>query len=450
MPRSADRMLVLLFASNFLTLFDRAMPTVVIEEIRADFGLTDTAIGVLAAALTIVYASAGIPLGRLADRRSRTAVAAGGLAVFSILTAASGLAVSFATLLIIRVGVSIGDAACAPAANALVGDLYPAERRPGATAVVALGLPLGLMLAYLTGGAVADAFGNWRAPFFLTVIPGLLVARALWRAPEPPRGAADHLSAAGGGAAARPLRRIAAVATVRRLLVAFLAYNAAAAAVISFAVPLLRRHWGLSLTEASITTGLVVGLTGLVGLTAGGPLADRATRRSLPARLWLGAGCLALAAPLTAVALGAGDASAAVFALVFGAGWLLAYAFYTCAYPVINDVVEPRLRATATAGMLALSALIGGAGGPLIVGGLSDADAHRAMEAAGATALSTAQRGTGLREAMLVVVPAALLLAAVSMLWASRSVERDRARMLARAASPEPSGPVEPAGAGPR
>jgi MFS family permease len=427
----ARRLLVLLVAANLLNFFDRVMPGILVERIRVEFRLGDVQIGLLASALTLVYATAGVPLGRLADRGPRNIVVGAGLAAWSLFTAATAAASSFAVLLMTRVGVGIGEASCAPAANSLIGDLYPADRRSRAVAVFMLGLPLGLMLAYFTVGPIADAFDSWRAPFLLAVLPGLVVALLLLRTPQPVRGAAEGVAVV-HDPVTRPVRRLARLPTFWWLLLAFVAYNVAAQTVGVFFVPLLQRHFGLSLGAASVVTGFVVGVTGLVGLVVFGGVADRATRRSARLRVALGAGCLGLAAPLTLLALVLDDAPVGVFAVVFGLGWLLTYGLSPCFYAAVSDVVEPRLRATAVAVLFALGYLLGGALGPLVVGAVSDARARQAMTQAGKHVLTTEFKGVGLHDAMLFTVPASLVIAAAAMVLASRSVARDRRRMLAR------------------
>ena len=188
---NAASVLALLFLANLFNFFDRTMPAILIEEVREDFALSDTQIGLVASAFTVVYAIAGIPLGRLADLRPRRKIMGWGLAAWSVLTAASGAVGSFATLLLVRLGVGIGEASYAPAANSLIADLYPAARRSRAIAIFMLGLPIGLVLAYFTVGAIAEAFDSWRAPFFLAAIPGLILAVFIFRIREPARGAAE-------------------------------------------------------------------------------------------------------------------------------------------------------------------------------------------------------------------------------------------------------------------
>ena len=120
-------------------------------------------------------------------------------------------------------------------------------------------------------------------------------------------------------------------------------------------------------------------MTGLVGLTAGGWVADAIHKRSERGRLVFGAGSLVVAAIATAAGLASGRQSVTLFAALFGLGWLAQYGYYTSVYPAIQDVIEPRLRATAVAVYFAAMYLLGGAFGPAVVGGLSDALARSAM-----------------------------------------------------------------------
>lgn len=108
-----------------------------------------------------------------------------GIVAWSLLTAASGTAWNYVSLLLMRVGVGVGEASYAPAANSTIADLYPAGKRARAFGLFQLGLPVGLVLAYFSVGAIAEAFGTWRAPFVLAAIPGLLIAAGFFLVREP-------------------------------------------------------------------------------------------------------------------------------------------------------------------------------------------------------------------------------------------------------------------------
>jgi MFS family permease len=157
--------LILLFLINLMNFFDRTIPAVVLEPIRKEFGLDDTALGILGASFTLIYAVAGVPLGYLADRFRRTYILAAGLTAWSLLTAASGLAWSFMSFFWIRLLVGVGEASCAPAANSVIGDLFPSEKRARALGVFMLGLPLGLLLAFSIVGALAHLAPSTAPPF---------------------------------------------------------------------------------------------------------------------------------------------------------------------------------------------------------------------------------------------------------------------------------------------
>jgi MFS family permease len=423
----ARRVLFLLFLANLLNFFDRTIPAILNEPIRLEYGLNDLQLGVIGAAFTLVYAVAGIPLGRLADRGSRTKIMGWGLVVWNGFTAANAAAWNFGSFLVARMGVGLGEASYAPASNALIGDLFPAERRSRALGLFMLGLPLGLLLAFFTVGAMVEAFGDWRAPFLVAAVPGFVLALFVFRIREPERGASERVRSAGAEVEA-PIRSVLSTRTILWVILSGIAVNFSAYAGNGFLVPMIQRYFGLELTAAAVTTGFIVGVTGLIGLTAGGAVADKIYQRKPSGRLVYGAASLVVAALATAAALATGPDSVTVFAVLFGIGWLAQYAYYTSVYPAIQDVVAPRLRATAVALYFAGMYILGGAFGPVVVGGLSDLLAQRAMTAAGALELTDAYRATGLHDAMY-LVPVALAVTAVFVYLASRSFDADAARM---------------------
>ena len=423
------RVLALLFVANLLNFFDRTIPAILNEPIRIEWSLDDLQLGVIAAAFTVIYAIAGLPLGRLADRGSRKKVMGWGVAVWSGFTAANAFAWSFGSFLVARMGVGVGEASYAPASSSLIGDLFPAERRSRALGIFMLGLPFGLMAAFFTVGPIVAAFGDWRAPFVVAALPGLVVAALLFLIREPERGASEKVRrSAAAPPVARPARTVLRTRTILWIILSGVTVNFAAYAGNGFLVPMIQRYFGLELTAAAVTTGFIVGVTGLFGLTAGGWVADSIYRRSERGRLVFGAGSLVVAALATAAALATGRQSITLFAALFGLGWLAQYGYYTSVYPAIQDVVEPRLRATAVALYFAGMYLLGGAFGPVVVGALSDRLAGAAMAAAGAPAMTDAFRAVGLHDAMF-LIPVSLLLTAVFVFFASRSFDADARRM---------------------
>ncbi|QEY58876.1 MFS transporter [Pseudomonas sp. C27(2019)] len=424
---NAWRVLFLLFLANLFNFFDRAVPSIVMEPIRLEWGLTDFQIGMLGTAFTMVYAIAGIPLGRMADTGSRKKIMGWGLLLWSSLTAVNGAVQGFWGFLLARMGVGIGEASYGPAANSLIGDMFPANRRARAMGIFMLGLPLGLLLAFFTTGAMVEAFDSWRAPFFIAALPGIILALFMFMIREPKRGDAE-LVVIQVTAVQQPIRKILAIPTMWWLTLAGLCYNFATYANTSFMVPMLQRYFDLELTQAAMSVGVIVGVTGLFALPLGGWIADRLHVRIANGRLLFGGVSLLLTSLCTGIALVAGDIDVVIFVGLFALGWVFAYNFYTCVYTAVQDVVEPRLRATAMALFFAGLYLLGGGLGPVIVGGLSDYFAQQAMLAAGASQISEAFRAIGLHSAMY-LVPVAMGLTGVFLLIAISTFKNDAQKM---------------------
>lgn len=424
---NAWRVLILLFLANLFNFFDRVIPSVVAEPIRKEWMLTDFQLGAVFSAFTIVYAVAGIPLGRMADTGSRRAIMGWGLVAWSAFTGATALAWSYASFFVVRLLVGVGEASYAPAANSLIGDLFPSNKRSRAIGIFMLGLPIGLLLAYFTVGAMVKAFGSWRAPFYIAMVPGLVLAIFMFFIKEPARGAAEE-SKVSEHKIERPTRKVLSIPTMWWIILAGITCNMAAYATNAFMVPLLQRYFQLSLQSAAVNTGIIVGLSGLIGLTAGGWVADKLHQINERARLTFGALSLLGAAVFCWLALRLGGAEVGMFTALFAFGWLLQYNYYTCVYPAVQDVVEPRLRATAMAIFFAAMYLLGGAFGPLVVGFLSDRFANAAMVAAGASQMTDQFRAVGLHDAM-ILIPVTLLLTGIAVWLANRSFATDHANM---------------------
>ena len=424
---NAWRVLFLLFLANLFNFFDRTIPSVIVEPMRLEWSLSDFQVGLIGTAFTIVYALAGIPLGRMADTGSRSKIMGWGLIVWSGMTGLSGMAWNYMSFLLIRMGVGLGEASYAPAANSLLGDLFPAHKRARAMGIFMLGLPLGLLLAYFTVGAMVTAFGSWRAPLFIAAVPGIVLAFFLFMIKEPRRGAAETVTVT-STPVQQPIRKILAIRTFFWLVLAGLAFNFAAYACNTFMVPLLQRYFLLPLEQAAIATGVIVGVTGLFGLTLGGWIADRVHLKWATGRLMFAALSMLIAAITTGYALLAGRIEISLFVAVFSIGWLFSYNYFTCVYTAMQDVIEPRLRATAMALFFAGLYLLGGGIGPIAVGLVSDHYAQVAMLAAGASEMNETFKADGLHAAML-MIPAAFLLAMLALLQASRCFVHDAARM---------------------
>jgi MFS family permease len=430
---SAAYALVVLFLINTMNFFDRQILAAVTEPIRKEWMLGDAAMGWLGTAFTLIYAAVGVPLGRWADRGSRAKILGLGVAVWSLFTAASGVAWNYWSLFAARMGVGIGEASCAPAGNSLLGDLYPASKRARAIAVFMLGLPVGIFLSNFLTGLIAKEWG-WRAAFFLATVPGLLLAVMALRIREPERGAAEGHQAAAAAQAGRsrwwPYVRVLGIPTMWWIALSGALHNFNAYAVNAFTPAYLMRYHGMDLRQANTVAAFTLGAVGVVGLLGGGLAADWARRWRPDGRMLLSTLALLVSTPCVYFALDRPAGAVAGFVALMAVGWMLIYVYYVTVYPAIQDVVEPQLRGTAMALYFFAMYLLGGAFGTSVLGMLSDFYARRAMTAAGAGAMNEAFRAAGLHDAFYVVPLVSLVLALVLFIG-SRTVTKDMARMQA-------------------
>ncbi len=418
----------LLFGINTMNFYDRMILSVVAEPIRKEWTLSDSALGLLGTAFTLIYAFISVPCGRLTDTRPRKWILSAGCAIWSLLTAVSGMAQSFWALCAARLGVGVGEASCAPAANSLIGDLFPPQQRSRAVSLFMLGLPVGMFLSFLISGLVASAYG-WRASFYVALLPGLVLAGLALALPEPARGSSegrvDPTHRPGS-----PYMVLLSVPTFLWIIISGALHNFNMTAATSFMTAFLARYHAVNLKTAAFAAAVIFGVSGLIGLLAGGWAADRFSHKRKDGRLLLSAITLAAAVPCVLLALRQPGGAVVSFVLLMGVGLVFVYVYYSSVYAAIHDVVEPSLRGTAMAVYFFAMYVLGGCLGPLGTGMLSDYFARRAMTNAGATEMTEAFKATGLHHAMH-SIPIFCLLLAVVLFAASRTVTRDVHRLKA-------------------
>ncbi|MFN7944083.1 MAG: MFS transporter [Blastocatellia bacterium] len=422
--------LLILFGINTMNFFDRQILASVTEPIRKEWLLSDTAMGWLGTAFTLIYAAVGVPLGRWADRGKRTKILSIGVAVWSFFTAASGMAWNYWSLFVARMGVGIGEASCSPAANSLIGDYFPAARRARAISIFMLGLPIGIFLSNLLSGMIAKTWG-WKMTFYLATLPGLLLAVLALRIREPKRGGAEEHHVAETGSSAsfwEPYVKVLSIPTMWWIALSGALHNFNAYAVNAFMPAYLGRYHGLDLQEANKNAAFTLGAVGVVGLLGGGLAADWARRWRPDGRMLLSALALMISTPCVYLALNQPKGSITGFVALMGLGWMLIYVYYVTVYPAVQDVVEPGLRGTAMALYFFAMYVLGGAFGTSILGMLSDHFARQAMSEAGATAMSEAFKAEGLHNAFYVVPVVSLVLALV-LFAGSRTVTKDMEKL---------------------
>ena len=452
MAPGAAYALAVLFAINLMNFFDRQIIGGVGEGIRREWGLSDTALGLLGTVFTLLYAMVGLPLGRLSDRKERRLILAAGVFVWSFLTAASGAARSFVQLIVARLGVGVGEATCSPASTSMLGDLFPPGLRARAVAIWMLGLPIGLGLANGAGGWILQNWG-WRNAFYVAAVPGIICAGLALLMIEPTRGMSEAHAVGAQRRPGNPYLLVLGTPTMLWVIVSGALHNFNMYTLGAFVSPLLVRFHRMNFLDAGWVAALAYGFSGIIGLTIGGILADRLHARRVDGRLIVGTTAIAICAPLILVGLMRPRGDVLGFALFVGTGAGIMFAYYSTVYSTIHDVVEPSLRGTAMALYFFAMYVLGASMGPVGTGLASDYFTFQAASRAGAVAplpfgrLMMAElrslvgeskgfdlralepfRAEGLHTAMYIVPILAALLAIV-LFAASRTVGRDVARL---------------------
>ena len=423
--------LSVLFAINTLNFYDRQILGAVGETVREEWKLSDTALGSLGTAFTLLYAAVGVPIGRLTDKFSRRWILFAGVTVWSVLTAASGMARNFAELFIVRLGVGSGEAACAPASASLIGDLFPASKRAKALALFMLGLPLGIALSYLGSSLLEHRYG-WRFTFYIALVPGLICALLALLISEPARGAAEVHKITSAKRKGSPYLLVLSIPTMWWIIASGALHNFNMYAIGAFLSPFLQRVHLVSKLNAGMISMIVFGLAGIPGLIIGGMLGDRMVKSKPNGRLVVATIGIFISAPLMYLGLSRPVGDLTGFILLTGFGMASMYIYYATVYSAIQDVIEPGLRGTAMALYFFAMYVLGASLGPIGMGFLSSYFTRQAALNAGVTETTfQALRpfaAQGLHSA-LYIVPVFGVLLGVVLFAASRTVAKDMEKL---------------------
>ena len=408
--------LLLVYILNFI---DRQVLSLVFDDVKADLALSDTQLGLLTAAFAVFYTAAGIPIARLADVTSRRGILAASLGVWSLLTAATGMAANFWQMAVARFGVAIGEAGGTPPSHALISDYFPPERRSTALSVYGWGIFIGTAGGFIGGGLVAEAF-DWRTAFYVAGALGLPLVLLMLTVKEPPVGASE-----GGAAEAAPpvMDVLAQLARSRSFVLlmcaamcqAFLGYT-----VLTWGVSFLRRLFEMSVSEAGFAFGALAGVSGVLGITVGGVLADRFSRRDPRWYGWISAASSFSAFPFALAFAWAGGQTFALAA--FAVFYFLNNLYVSILWTLVQNLVRPRNRATASATQMSILNIAGMGIGPLVAGLVSDV-------------LEPSLGHDALRVAMTLAAVVGAL-AGVFFLWMNRSLNGDLARVQQKESRP--------------
>jgi MFS family permease len=403
-------LLVLAYTFNFI---DRTIIATIGQAIKVDLKLTDTELGLLGGfSFAVLYTVLGIPIARLAERWNRVSIIALAMVIWSGFTAACGLAGSFLQLLALRVGVGVGEAGCSPSAHSLISDYYEPRRRASALSVYSFGIPLGSMIGAVAGGWLAKTWG-WRVAFMVVGLPGIVMALIIKLViKEPPRGhsdpperpalpedvAAHAASAPAGSWLATEMGELASVARslfgnwpVFNMVLGVTLASFAGYGVGQFSAPYFNRAFGLDYAVVGLIFGLIGGFSSGVGTLAGGFITDRASRWGARWYSLTPAIGLAIATPIYVLAYSLGDWRAA--ALILLVPGIFHYTYLGPTFGVVQNVVETRRRATATAVLFFVLNFIGLGGGPVFTGWVIDLFAQLGLTHPGGHSLTSALGG---------------------------------------------------------
>src|SRR5215510_5064475 len=421
--------LFVLVAINILNFYDRHVAGAVVEPIRREFSLTDTQIGWINTAFTVLYGVVGLPLGRLADKVSRKKLLAAGVVVWAALTASAQWVFSYPFLVMSRLGVGVGEATCAPTATSWIGDLFPANRRAKPLALFMLGVPVGGALSFFFSGPIAHSYG-WRAAMMLAAAPALVLVPLLLLLREPERGASESHIAPPEGSVWQVLR----IPTFWWIALSGALVNFNLYAIGTFLPAFFGRIHHMNVAQAGITMGVLYAIGGVLGGVIAGAWGDHIVRRSANGRMLTAAVAALAAAPLAYFGIRQQYGALALALTLLTLSYGLLNMYYGLVYASIQDIVAPALRGTSMAIYFLVMYLLGASWGTWIIGKLSDRFARHAATLAGSATVTEPFKAIGLQQAMLAIPVLSLALALV--LWAgSRTIGRDIAKQKALASN---------------
>ncbi len=406
--RHAGVVFWLMFLINVVNYLDRFVAAAVGPTLKTEFRLQDDQIGILSTAFLFVYTVAGLPLGLLADRLSRARIVAVGVGIWSIFSGFTAFARGFGELFLSRVGVGIGESSYLPAGTALLSSYYPLKKRARIMSRWGSGQLVGVALAFIVTALLFRIYPTdraWRVAFFVTAVPGLFLALAMWLVADSPGGKAKVRSEAEGSVAASGghltltyeggwsgARQVAqGIAYVARDLYAHVAaawriptirvavvlqalyFIVITPAVVFLPIYIASKNgpFDLKPAQVSLVSGVMLVLGGLSGALLGGNIADWLGRRYGGSRVLIASLGTAVGLPCYVITLLTHNLP--IF-LLFGT--LAIFAFSIWAGPLvaaIQDATPPALRGTAVAVTLLLAHLGGDIWAPIAVGKLSTA-----------------------------------------------------------------------------
>ncbi len=390
-PALAWYAVVVLFIAYTVSIADRFILSLLIEPIKQDLGLSDTKVSLLHGfAFAIFFSIMGVPIARLADRFSRRMIIASGITVWSLMTAACGLASSYWQLFAARVGVGVGEAALSPPAYSMVADLFPPHKLGRALSFYTTGAYIGAGGVFIIGGMVLQAtmstpeislpvvgvIKSWQAAFFIVGLPGIFVALLMFTVREPVRRMQANATFSGNVGDAIPLKQASEYMLQRWRIYgshilgfSFLAvvFNS----IIAWTPAFLIRNFDLSIGQTGPAVGALVLVFATSGILVGGWLADRLVVRgyadgAMRVGVVAGLGCVPFALLTLTVSSVTG-----ILALYGPLLFFSSFGFGAAA-AALQQVTPNRLRALVSSIYLFILNLIALGMGPTITASITD------------------------------------------------------------------------------
>lgn len=361
--------LLIVYVLNYL---DRQLVSILAEPIKQDLGLSDTQLGLVTGFMfALFYTTFGVPVAWLADRMRRTTIIAVACGLWSLFTGACGLAGNFVHLMLARMGVGVGEAGGVPPSYSLLSDYFPPDRRGLAMGLFSLGIPLGTFFGGALGAWAAGHFG-WRGAFFAIAGPGVLLALVLpFLIREPARGVLDV-----GVEKTAPAPLLASIGLyLKSATLVLVTLGCSLSAVVgvslqSWSPAFLMRVQGATLAEVGAIYSPVIALSVAAGIFGSGWIVDKLGARSARAYPLVPAAAFVLAFPLYLLAISVKDWRLSVALMAIPQG--LTFTYLAPAVAVVQNLVPPARRTTASALLLFALNLLAVGCGPLYVGAVSD------------------------------------------------------------------------------
>lgn len=405
--------LILLTMVNIVSVVDRTLPAVLIQQIKADLHLSDAQFGLInGAAFTLVYCLVALPLSHFADRKSRKLIITGSLAFWSLMTMAGAASRSFLELAMARVGLAVGEGGFLPSAQSFISDRFDQRRRGLALSILMAGSSIGVTVGLVFGGFLGAAIG-WRLTMVAIGACGLIFAVLFAITITEPSRTKPALKGAGPlHGIFETLRFLVQRSSFRHIAVGSALYSAFSTSAATFTPGFLMRSFGFDMVHAGTAFGLIFGGAGIMGILLGGYLGDKLGARDPRWIVWVPAIGLAISGP-TAI-WGYLETSSTLCLILLFIPKALGPLFLGTCYGLVHRMAGEHRKATSSAILMIMMQGIGASLGPWTTGQVSD--------------WFTATFGTEALRHALACVSVVLIWASLHFALAARSLRNDLAK----------------------